>query len=68
MFEEHGRFWRPNAHVALPRWFSHLLPEGRLREAVANAAGVSGQREFELIRRLGATDLPGAIRVIETVG
>jgi serine/threonine-protein kinase HipA len=32
VFEEHGRFWRPNAHVALPRWFSHLLPEGRLRE------------------------------------
>jgi serine/threonine-protein kinase HipA len=68
VFEEHGRFWRPNAHVALPRWFSHLLPEGRLREAVANAAGVSRQREFELIRRLGTTDLPGAIRVVETVG
>jgi serine/threonine-protein kinase HipA len=57
--------WESNTHVALPRWFSHLLPEGRLRDAVARAAKINKNREFELIRRLGATDLPGAIRVVE---
>ena len=65
IFEERGRLWEPNTHVALPRWFSHLLPEGRLRDAVARAAKVNKNREFELIRRLGSTDLPGAIRAIE---
>lgn len=65
IFEERGRMWEPNTHVALPRWFSHLLPEGRLRDAVARAANVNKSREFELIRRLGSTDLPGAVRVIE---
>jgi serine/threonine-protein kinase HipA len=65
VFEEHGRSWSPpNAHVALPRWFSHLLPEGRLRKAVSLAAQVSSAREFELLRRLGSTDLPGAVRAI----
>lgn len=64
IFEEHGRGWRPNAHVALPRWFSHLLPEGRLRDAVALAADVNSVREFELLRRLGPTDLQGAVRAI----
>ncbi|MEV6285530.1 type II toxin-antitoxin system HipA family toxin [Kribbella sp. NPDC051770] len=64
IFEEHGRRFRPRTHVALPRWFSHLLPEGRLREAVALAAEVNGVREFELLRRLGQSDLPGAVRAI----
>ena len=64
IFEEQGRAWQPNAHVALPRWFSHLLPEGGMRAAVARAAGVSKGREFELMRRLGSTDLPGAIRAV----
>ncbi|GHE97273.1 toxin HipA [Amycolatopsis deserti] len=67
VFEEHGRDWRPNAHVALPRWFSHLLPEGRLRSAVSEAAHVNSVREFELLRRLGPTDLQGAIRAIAAV-
>jgi len=66
IFEEHGRAWQPNVHSALPRWFSHLLPEGRLREAVATAANIKSSREFELIRRLGSTDLPGAVRAIES--
>lgn len=64
IFEEHGRDWKPRANVALPRWFSHLLPEGRMRNAVAVAADVHAAREFELIRRLGATDLPGATRAL----
>lgn len=65
IFEERGPTWRPNTHVALPRWVSHLLPEGGLRDAVARAAQISSKREFDLIRRLGVTDLPGAIRVVE---
>lgn len=63
IFEEHGRAWMPNSHVALPRWFSHLLPEGVLRTAVAHAAGVNYQREFQLMARLGRDDLPGATRI-----
>lgn len=67
IFEERGRGWEPNANVALPRWFSHLLPEGRLRSAVALAANVSSSREFELLRRLGSSDLPGAARAVSVV-
>jgi serine/threonine-protein kinase HipA len=66
IFEEHGRAWSPNANVALPHWFSHLLPEGRLRRAVAEASRIDSRREFQLLTRLGATDLPGAIRALPT--
>lgn len=62
-FEEHGRLWMPSAHVALPHWFSHLLPEGRLRDAVASAAGANKAREFNLLARIGVDDLPGALRI-----
>lgn len=64
IFEEHGRAWKPSARVALPHWFSHLLPEGRLRQAVAAAAHSSEVNEFDLLRLLGPSDLPGAIRVV----
>lgn len=64
IFEEPGHRYKPRAHVALPRWFSHLLPEGRLRTAVAQAAHLSPQREFDLLARLGSSDLPGAIRAL----
>lgn len=63
VFEEQGRHYRPTSHVALPHWFSHLLPEGRVRMAVADAARTSPAREFALLRRLGRDDLPGALRV-----
>lgn len=62
-FEEHGRSWQPSAHVALPHWFSHLLPEGRLRDAVASAADTNRRREFNLLARIGVDDLPGALRI-----
>lgn len=68
VFEEHGPGWRPVQRVALPTWFSHLLPEGRLRQAVAEAAKVKTQREFFLLARIGADDLPGAIRVAAAAG
>lgn len=63
IFEEKGPLWQPSAHVALPHWFSHLLPEGRLRDAVASAARISKAREFSLMARIGLDDLPGAIRI-----
>jgi serine/threonine-protein kinase HipA len=64
VFEERGPSWRPSTRVALPNWFSHLLPEGRLRQAVAAAAHVKHEREFFLLRRIGGDDLPGALRVV----
>jgi len=62
IFEE-----RPNAvHAAtlrLPPWFSNLLPEGRLRDWIADERAVSRQREMQLLAQVGH-DLPGAVRVI----
>jgi serine/threonine-protein kinase HipA len=63
IFDERGPSWRPSARVALPTWFSHLLPEGRLREAVAAAAEVKQEREYHLLARIGGDDLPGGLRV-----
>lgn len=67
-FEESERNWRPSARVALPNWFSHLLPEGRLRDAVADAAHVHREREFNLLARIGIDDLPGALRIRPAIG
>ena len=64
VFENGPRDWKPNSHVALPHWFSHLLPEGPLRKAVASAAGISGANELQLLAALGTEDLPGGIRVL----
>lgn len=50
--------------VRLPPWFSNLLPEGRLREWIARARGVSENRELDLLVKVGH-DLPGAVRVAE---
>lgn len=63
LFENNEPGWAPGSHVAIPRWFSHLLPEGRLRQTVAAAAGVHEVEEFKLLARLGSDDLPGAVRV-----
>jgi len=43
-------------------FFSNLLPEGRLRDYLAERAGVNPEREFFLLRELGR-DLPGAVTV-----
>lgn len=53
---------RHRANMRLPPWFSNLLPEGRLRDWIADARGVSADREVELLAQVGF-DLPGAIRV-----
>ncbi len=46
----------------IPPFFSNLLPEGQLRSYLAKLAGVSEQRELELLELLGE-DLPGAVTV-----
>ncbi|MCY1018072.1 type II toxin-antitoxin system HipA family toxin [Pyxidicoccus sp. MSG2] len=53
---------RQVSRMRLPHFFSNLLPEGPLRELIAEREHVSRQREFFLIARLGE-DLPGAIVV-----
>ncbi len=50
------------SRVALPAFFSNLLPEGSLRELVARQIGGTAQREPFLLAHLG-DDLPGAVRV-----
>jgi serine/threonine-protein kinase HipA len=50
------------SRINLPSFFSNLLPEGGLRELVARRAGVSPEREAELISVLGE-DLPGGVIV-----
>lgn len=51
------------ASLRLPPWFSNLLPEGRIRDWVADDRGVSVDREMELLAHVGH-DLPGAVRVL----
>ncbi len=46
----------------LPPFFSNLLPEGPLRQRIAEEVGVHEDREFHLLARLG-DDLPGAVAV-----
>lgn len=43
-------------------FFSNLLPEGHLRQYLAENAGVKPEREFHLLQALGH-DLPGAIMI-----
>jgi len=49
--------------LRLPPWFSNLLPEGRIRNWIAEDRGVSVDREMELLAHTGH-DLPGAVRVL----
>lgn len=55
------RVYRSRARV--PPWFSNLLPEGPLRDLLAQQAGVHSSREFFLLSHLGE-DLPGAVRIV----
>ncbi len=52
-----------SANVSLPPWFSNLLPEGILRDWVAEQRGIKEVREMELLAEVGH-DLPGAVRVL----
>ena len=51
--------------VKLPPFFSNLLPEGHLRQYLAEQEGIKPEREFFLLSLLG-NDLPGAITVRES--
>ncbi|MYF01088.1 MAG: type II toxin-antitoxin system HipA family toxin [Gammaproteobacteria bacterium] len=53
--------FRPYRTRIMP-FFSNLLPEARLRDYLAERAGVNPEREFFLLWALGQ-DLPGAITV-----
>jgi len=46
----------------LPSFFSNLLPEGYLRQYLAEQGGIKQQSEFKLIELLGE-DLPGSVIV-----
>ncbi|KPI02827.1 HipA N-terminal domain protein [Actinobacteria bacterium OK074] len=65
-FEENLRAPYASA-LRLPKWFSNLLPEGPLREWIADDRGVSLDREMELLAQVGH-DLPGAVQVLRTEG
>ena len=53
--------------VRVPPFFSNLLPEGPLRDYLAERAGVHPSREFFLLWVLGS-DLPGATTVVPADG
>lgn len=60
---EDDLFERHRSRMALPPFFSNLLPEGALRDLIARRLDVSPAREFFLLARLGE-DLPGAVRAV----
>ena len=51
----------------LPPFFSNLLPEGAMRQFIAERGEVNAQREFFLLWLLG-NDLPGAVTVGDAEG
>ena len=51
----------------LPPWFANLLPEGPLRDLIAERAGVHPSRSLFLLNLLG-DDLPGAVTIRSTDG
>jgi serine/threonine-protein kinase HipA len=51
----------------LPPFFSNLLPEGQLRQYIAEHGEINAQREFYLLWLLG-DDLPGAVKVRDVEG
>lgn len=58
--------FRPYNTKVMP-FFSNLLPEGHLRDYLAEGAGIHPQREFFLLWVLGG-DLPGAVTVVPADG
>src|SRR5689334_20258178 len=57
----------PPTQVRLPPFFANTLPEGPMRDYLAERAGVNPKREFFLLWVLGR-DLPGAMTVRPTDG
>jgi serine/threonine-protein kinase HipA len=57
----------PPTRVRVPPFFANLLPEGTMREYLAELAGVNPQREFFLLWVLGQ-DLTGALTIVPADG
>ena len=55
----------PTTTTKVPHFFSNLLPEGTMRDYLAERAGVKSAREFFLLWVLGQ-DLPGALQIVPT--
>lgn len=53
--------------TSAPPFFANLLPEGPLRDYLADRAGVKSKRDFHLLWALGQ-DLPGAVTLIAADG
>ncbi|MCJ7591985.1 MAG: HipA domain-containing protein [Woeseiaceae bacterium] len=53
----------PPTTTKVPHFFSNLLPEGTMRDYLAERAGVKSAREFFLLWVLGQ-DLPGALKIV----
>lgn len=53
----------PPTTTKVPHFFSNLLPEGTMRDYLAERAGVKSVREFFLLWVLGQ-DLPGALQIV----
>jgi serine/threonine-protein kinase HipA len=53
--------------VQLPAFFSNLLPEGHMRQYLAERGGIKPTNEFKLIELLGE-DLPGAVVIASQDG
>ncbi len=52
----------PPVQTRVPPFFANMLPEGSMRDYLAERAGVNPKREFFLLWVLGA-DLPGAVTI-----
>src|SRR5581483_7972624 len=52
----------PPVQTRVPPFFANMLPEGSMRDYLADRAGVNPKREFFLLWVLGA-DLPGAVTI-----
>lgn len=57
----------PIVYDGPPCWFTHLLPQGPLRHALAKATALDEIDEFEFYELLG-DDLPGAVTMTPTAG
>ena len=57
----------PPVQTRLPPFFSNLMPEGSMRDLLAERAHVNPVREFFLAWVLGQ-DLPGALKLVPTNG
>jgi serine/threonine-protein kinase HipA len=57
----------PKTQTRVTPFFANMLPEGSMRDYLAERAGVNPKREFFLLWALG-TDLPGAVTLVPEDG